>query len=195
MKPRGEMKSNFSAPIKAMLKYKGSLGFSASSCLACLRGFDYYCQPKFSNEHELTKELVMSWARKRETETINGLNRRLAAIREFVRYLLSVGGQAYVYPQKMSSSQTLYVPHIFTDFELSMFFKGADYFDELPDDALYQYIVPVIFRVIYCCGLRPNEGRLIKAKDINLDTGKLYISENRNDTKIGWLCFSMMCWK
>jgi integrase len=173
------LKSHFKTRIEAMLKHKEALGFSASSYLTFLLGFDEYCQSRFPDEKELTKELVMSWARKREAETINTLNRRLAAIREFARYLLDIGKQAYVYPQKMSPSQTRYVPHIFTDSELSMFFRGTDNFDELPDDGLSQYIVPVVFRVIYCCGLRPSEGRLIQIKDIDLNTGRLYIRESK----------------
>jgi integrase len=62
---------------------------------------------------------------------------------------------------------------------LSIFFKGADSFEPLPNDSLAQYIVPVIFRVIYCCGLRPSEGRLIKTKDIDLHAGRLYIRESK----------------
>jgi len=162
-----------------MIKHKEALGFSASSYLVYLRRFDEHCQSRFPDEQELTKELVMSWARKRDSETINSLNRRLAAIREFARYLVSIGEPAYVYPQKMSPPQTRYIPHIFTDYELSMFFKGADSFDESPDDVLHQYIVPVIFRITYCCGLRPSEGRLIKTNDIDFDTGRVYIRESK----------------
>ena len=174
-----KLQSHFRARIEAMIKYKEALGFSATSYFAHLFGFDRYCCSLFPDETELTKELVMSWARMRENETINGLNRRLAAIREFARYLSSIGEQAYVYPQKMSPSPTQYKPHIFTDAELSAFFKGTDSFSGLPRHGLYQYIVPVIFRVIYCCGLRPSEGTSIKTRDIDLDTGKLYIRESK----------------
>ena len=173
------LKSHFKTRIENMIKHKGALGFSASSYFIYLHGFDGYCQSKFPNEKELTRELVMSWARKREAETINTLNRRLAALREFARYLESVGEPAYVYPPKMSPSQTRYMPHIFTDYELSLFSEGADGFDEFPGDALHQYIVPVIFRIIYCCGLRPSEGRLITTRDIDFDTGRLYIRESK----------------
>jgi len=33
--------------------------------------------------------------------------------------------------------------------------------------------------IIYCCGLRPTEARLIKTQDIGLDCGKLYIRESK----------------
>ena len=178
MKPRGKMKSSFGSRIEAMMEHKEALGFSASS-YACLRGFDDYCQARFPDETNLTEELVLSWARKRENETVNTLNRRLAAMREFARYLISTGDQAYIYPQKMSPSPTRHIPHIFTDSELSKFFRSADSLSGIPGDALYQYVVPVMFRVIYCCGLRPAEGRLIKTRDMNLDTGKLHIRESK----------------
>ena len=40
-------------------------------------------------------------------------------------------------------------------------------------------VMPVIFRLIYTCGLRPQEGRLIKRKDINLEEGVLFIPESK----------------
>ncbi|MDR0794581.1 MAG: tyrosine-type recombinase/integrase [Tannerella sp.] len=162
-----------------MITHKTAMGYSASTYNHALCAFDQYCCIHFPNETILTKELVEDWVRLIDKETINSLNRRLATIREFGRYLQSVGLPAYVMPPKMTASQTRYTPHIYTNQELTAFFHGADHFEEMVSDPLAQYIVPVIFRVIYCCGLRPAEGRMIKTEDVELSTGKIYIRETK----------------
>lgn len=172
-------KSNFSCHMNDMISFKKALGYSEASYKIYLCDFDNYCTEHFPKETELTKVLVMDWCRKRDSESINTLNRRLAAIREFSRYLLSVGVAAYVMPPKMTASQTRYIPHIFTDYELSSFFHSTDNMGKALDDPLRHYIIPVIFRLIYCCGLRPNEGLLIKSEDINLESGRLFIRKSK----------------
>jgi len=178
MKARECLESNFSQRIRDMLAYKKALGYSPESYRNHLLQFNAHCLSKFSDETELTKELVTAWAAARPEEAINGHNRRLATIREFGRYLQSVGQSAYVLPPKMSAKQTQFVPYLYTDAELKAFFFGADHCNtnSVP---LRRYIVPVIFRLIYCCGLRPNEGRMIKLADLDMQTGKLYIRESK----------------
>ena len=42
-----------------------------------------------------------------------------------------------------------------------------------------QLVLPVIFRVIYCCGLRSCEARLLRVEDVNLGAGKLTIRASK----------------
>lgn len=172
-----KLKSNFARSIEDMITYKKALGYSEFSYKHYLHDFDNHCAESFPNETELTQEVVMNWCHRRNGEAINSLNRRLAAIREFGRYLQSIGIPAYIMPPKMTATQTRYVPHIYTDHELSSFFYGTDNLRETSGDPLCPYIIPVIFRLIYCCGLRPGEGLRIKNEDIDLKTGRLFIRE------------------
>ena len=43
------------------------------------------------------------------------------------------------------------------------------------------YVIPVIFRLLYTCGLRSSEARLLHVDDIDLSTGKIYIRKSK-----GW---------
>ena len=172
-------KSYFANHMEDMIAYKKALGYSESSYKYQLCDLDKYCIENFSNETELSQDIVMSWCCKHNNESINGLNRRLAVIREFGRYLCSIGITAYVMPPKVTAKQTRYVPHIFTDKELSLFFYGADNIDYDYDDKLRPYIIPVIFRMIYCCGLRPGESLKIKNDDLNLESGRLLIKDSK----------------
>ena len=37
----------------------------------------------------------------------------------------------------------------------------------------------MLFRLIYACGLRPNEGRNLRISDINFETGELFITKTK----------------
>jgi integrase/recombinase XerD len=43
-----------------------------------------------------------------------------------------------------------------------------------------QYILPVIFRLIYGCGLRVSEAENLKNDDVNFDEGFIIIRETKN---------------
>ena len=47
---------------------------------------------------------------------------------------------------------------------------------------LFEYntmMIPVMFRLIYTCGLRPNEGRELLTENINFDTGEILITKTK----------------
>lgn len=174
-----QFRSGFAQNIQDMLDYKEALGYSSSSYEYFLLKFDEFCCENYPKETFLLKEIVFDWAIAKKGESINTLNRRVAVIREFGRYLNSIGIPAYVFPAKMTGAQKQYTPHIFTDSELKSFFYGADHYEKSAWHPMNTYIVPVIFRLIYCCGLRPQEGRLIRTKDIDTNSGKLFIRESK----------------
>jgi integrase/recombinase XerD len=84
-------------------------------------------------------------------------------------------------PPSSDSSEKQYVPHIFTQDELTRFFVQTDqcrYSSEFPDRHL---IMPVLFRMIYSCGLRVSEARLLKVGDVDLENGFLNIQHSKMD--------------
>ena len=73
------------------------------------------------------------------------------------------------------------MPYLYTDFEISSFFDAVD---KLPSHKLSpfrEYVIPVIFRVLYACGLRPLEVRHLKVSELNLMDGSLYISDSKKN--------------
>lgn len=162
------------------IRYKEALGYSRSSYEKFLTNFDRFCLNAYPEETSLTKELVMEWARLHSNENANGLKRRMVALREFGKYLNAIEVKAYVIPSEIIGNFKPFFPYLLTDEELSAFFVAADNITAHKLSPNRQYIVPVIFRLLYCCGLRPNEVRLIRCADINLENGTIYI----RDTKV-----------
>lgn len=173
-------KSVFASQMEDFIQYKMALGYSRSSYEKFLALFDRFCLSAFPEERLLGQQLVMQWIRLRPNETVNGVKRRMAAIREFGKYLNGIGLEAYILPKEMIGPLKPFFPYLFSDNELTAFFAAADGMTPHKLSPYREYVVPVIFRLLYCCGLRPHEVRMIRCSDINLETGNIYIS----DTKI-----------
>ena len=154
-------KSSFAASINDMIEYKKALGFSPESYEQRLFEFDRFCCDKHPNEKILTKELIDEWGQKREKESRNSLVRRLCVIREFGKYLFSIGRQTYVYPSVLIPKMDHFQPYIYSDEELDIFFSATDVLKPHGHAPMREYVAPVIFRLMLGCGLRPKEARLL----------------------------------
>jgi integrase/recombinase XerD len=148
-----------------------------------LKHFDSFVLEKYPEVTGLTKEIVLEWCRKRTYETQATQYRRASIIRRFGIYLDSLGVKAYILPKKYYSTPKQYTPYIYTVAELEKFFAAID-----KDQSRCSYagpyrrqIMPVIFRMIYMCGLRSSEARLLKVADVDLEHGILTINQSKKD--------------
>jgi len=71
-----------------------------------------------------------------------------------------------------------YLPYILTDEELAALFQAADTM-EYKNDPFFQKTASTLLRLLYACGLRPNEGRNLKVEHINFQTGELFITKTK----------------
>ena len=98
---------------------------------------------------------------------------RIVVVREFAKYLISLNNPAFVIPAKYIPKKQKYKSYIYSNIELQNIFKAIDgkqyncYFKRT-------YIVlPVLFRTLYCCGLRISEVVNIKLKNVaNIEKSK-----------------------
>ncbi len=172
-------KSGFAASMEEMIAYKQSLGYSRSTYEPYFKMIDKFCVEHYPHKTYLSKELVLEWAQLHPGEHVNGLRRRVIAIRELGKFLNAIGTEAYIYPSEFLSATQRFKPYTFTDYELKAFFKVTDIFPRNKGAAYNHYVVPVIYRLIYTCGLRPGEARNLKCTDVNLETGRIYIRESK----------------
>jgi integrase/recombinase XerD len=102
-------------------------------------------------------------------------------IRQFGKYIDSIGVKAYIIPKGYYPTEKKYIPYIYTVEELARFFAETDkckYCYERPQRHL---IMPLIFRMIYTCGLRLSEARFLKVADVDLENGVLAILHSKKD--------------
>ena len=168
--------SPFAPAIEAMLEYRSALGLSTIALKANLLRFDRYCIEAYNNHNVLSKELIFAWIEyrlKKGCATNDAATMRLLA-----QYLTAIGQEAYHLPPGFYPHKSTFVPYILTDNELSALFSETD---SLPHKrtTTEALIAPVLFRLIYTCGLRPNEGRELLRANINFDTGEVFITKTK----------------
>lgn len=175
-----EYSSHFSDDIQTYISLKCSLGYSRSTYDRILCQFDRFCRENYPDEKTITQELTEHWCCLREgREHENGLHRRILIVRNFAKYLNSIGKQAYIIPDGMTGKDTPFVPYIFTDEEIRLFFEAADTLPSKPCSKNRGLILPVIFRILFCCGLRPQEVLRIRREHMNLLSGTIYIEDSK----------------
>lgn len=173
------LKSRFREQICSFVDYKNSLGFPYEESSRILWKFDEFCMERFSEKDILDRELALTWLEKRDAESASGHRNRIMVIREFAKFLQAIGSEAYLIPISMTSKGPRYVPHIFSEMEIKAFFSSADHFLPHKDAPARHLVIPVFYRLLYCCGLRPAEARFLKKENVDLVRGAIFIVESK----------------
>jgi integrase len=171
--------SGLSTCIDGFLEQKRKLGFPYEVSAYYLVCFDKHCAELFPLENTLTKEMAFSWAVRKETESNNSFRNRMMPIRELARYMLRLGVSAYIIPEKLTNKDPRYIPHIFSSDELKKFFDILDRIPQRKISPARHLVIPIIFRVLYCCGLRPAEARKLRVEHVDLTNGRIMIVESK----------------
>ena len=172
-------RSHFGPDIAAFVRQQRAVGWPYVTSQQKLAAFDRFCVDHHPDERELTRELAMHWAQRRPGEHVNTLIRRITPVRQFAKYLNGRGIAAYIIPSGIPAKSRRYVPHIYTAEELRAFFHALDQCVYDPHTPVRHWVVPVIFRVLYCCGLRASEATHLTVDDVDLTTGTLHIRQSK----------------
>ncbi len=136
--------------------------------------FDSYCQKFFSGNSLLTEEIAEGWIHDTQSRSKHTLCCRVQTMKKLGRYQRSLGKDSYM-PGYYIKPDPPAAPMLFTDVQLKEFFSLTD---SIPHDYRSpnrEVIFPVLFRLLYCCGLRASEACLLLVENVNLDTGILEI--------------------
>lgn len=171
--------------IQGMLEYKESLGYSRKTYESYLKDFQRYFME--AGHDAFTEEAVLPWCRKRDTETPEGFRRRITPLRELSEYLYAMGYAGYIVPTDIFPAIHRETPYIFTDGELIRLFAESDREPYCTASPCRHLVIPVIYRLIYFCGLRPNEGRELKRSDFCYEDRTLFIRKVRTTGLAGGL--------
>lgn len=170
--------SCFAEYIQGMISARAALGYEKEQYAAALHSFDRYCSDSYPECNELTERLVMSWVLKDNDDT-KGVQGRARAIRLLAQYMNLSGQEAYVLPDRYFGNPKPTEVYMFTDAELSRLFSAIDALPESSRVPHSHLMLPVMFRLIYTCGLRPQEGRELHRRNINFQTGEILITNTK----------------
>lgn len=171
--------SGLAAHIQSLLDFKHAMGFPYDTPERSLRRFDAMCARDYPGQTVLTKDMAMAWATSRDGEHVNGQLRRITPVRQLAKHMNTMGFHAYVIPSGIPGRQIRYRPHLFTGDQLRAFFDAADAIVPSPYGGPRHLVIPVVFRMMYCLGLRPGETRRLHRNDVDLAGGTVRIRESK----------------
>jgi len=171
----------FKDHIQNHIEIKQAVGYKYDAEAHHLKRFDQFTLEKYPVADALTKGIVLDWCNKKAYEAQANQCSRASIIREFGKYLDSIGVKAYIIPKGYYPSEEQYAPYIYTCDELARFFAESDKCQYDCQCPYRHQIMPVIFRMIYLCGLRLSEAILLKVCDVDLENGVLSINHSKND--------------
>ena len=174
-------KQELTAAYHEMLNIKVSLGYKQRTYMSHILPFIEFCADSYPDAKEITKEMLDHWLL---TKNFNAdSTRRIAIIniRHFARFLNAIGKKAYIPPSEYNVKAQRYLPYIFTDEELVQLFDSIDSLTNRIDRREYhpELILPVVFRLELCCGMRPGEPFNLETEDIDLKTGDIFIRKSK----------------
>lgn len=177
------LKSNFKYDIQNFLVLKRSSGYKYTTGQILIEQFDGLCFSNYPNKSFLTKDIALEWAIPRNNESCSSLENRIVVVREFAKYLNSLNKNAFVIPTSYIPKKQKYKSYIYSNAELKKIF---DVIDNRKYGCYHKNtynVLPVLFRILYCCGLRISETLNLKLKNIDLENGiiAVYEAKNNND--------------
>ncbi|SFR01348.1 hypothetical protein [Desulfoscipio geothermicus] len=131
--------------MEAFVEYKHSMRWKYGTGEFYLRDFDRYCAENESEDTSL-KDIIKRWAILRDNECPNTQHVRVAPIREFGKYLQSVGYPgSYILPKKVCQKQIRTMPHFFTGDEIVRFFNACDTLHPRKENIVRHLVLPMLY--------------------------------------------------
>lgn len=177
----------FNGPLKdfcyGYVTYKRSMGYKVGEpALYNLRYMDDFFKKYNMAELTLTKEMVKDYTARRGNEAVKTQHMRMSLIRQFAMFMNSIGYDFYIHPKELIPISKTFTPYIFTHDEIHRILKVVDHLAPTPWSVHYHLIYPMLFRMLYGCGLRINEALSLKTTDVDLKSGVLTVTKAKLNT-------------
>lgn len=170
----------FKQLLENFIQHKRSLGYKYETERDNFLRFSQYTLNHRVENKCLNKELVLGWTAKRKNESVRTWEHRVSNIRQFALYLQNRGHEAYIPIKNRRIIRSEYVPYIFTREEIGRFFQAVD--SILPHSRSNKHhSFPLLFRLLYCCGLRISEACCLKISDVDFNSGILSVRGSKFD--------------
>ncbi len=175
----GSFNGPFAPMLDLFVKQKQALGYDYVGGYSALHVFDVFSQKYDIKNYELTKDIVLDWARKRPNENDATRSLRIRYLQHFSTFLNSQGYCGYVAPpRKFRSSQ--HTAYVFTKDEIRKLFSSLDHMSVSPNSP-YRYLAfPLLYRMLYGCGFRISEVLNLTVGDVDLKSGIIHVIDSKN---------------
>ena len=168
--------SIFADAIEGFVSEREALGYHRKKEATCLMRFDRFCVEIGHHEPCLSRGLAMRWAEKKPYESDDAHGRRIRLIRMLAKYMARSGYDAYIYPDHLGIRRSdAYQPYLFSQAELARFLARVDRCLPLRNSPHRHLIFPLLYRMLYGCGLRVSEALHLNVGDVDAEKGVLTV--------------------
>lgn len=165
------------------LQVRSAIGYdNSSSTLHNLKKMNDFLVEKSPDSLVITKEMFHEYIQLRNGEAVSTQQKRYAAIHGFASFLKQSNYKNIYDSENIVYKRENYIPHIYTEAEISALFKATDAFQHLKVKGIYDHdkMFPVIIRLLYSTGMRISEVLNLKLKDFNKNIGSILIADSKN---------------
>ena len=171
-----ELKSDF----KKMIDYRKAVGYATKTYECMVMPFIIFCGKNYPDDTSITREMIDRWLEEYGYST-NNQAVFIACLRQYTKYINFLGKKSFVPDDDYSLKRIAYEPYVFTDNELRVLFDSFDNYTASTNNRKFKpaIVIAPMFRMMYCCGMRPSEPLHLLCEDVNLDTGDIYIRKSK----------------
>lgn len=157
-----------------------ALGYVGKTSEGAIRRFLHNFVDPIDGTIEFTKEYVLENTKRKPNQSDNTVLREVSAVNCFLGFAIRKGFKAYKIPPKsLPKEKRNFRAHIFSDDEIQRILSAADeapFKKQNPDRHLQ---IPVIFRILFNCGLRTSEVINLQLRDIDLTENILTVLDTK----------------
>ena len=165
--------------INEFIEYKTKNGYAYATAGYHLQKYLVFSAKHSPSESIPSRETIQAFLNE-YGDTPGNLYNIAAVLRELSRYLIGIGyPSAYIIPPGKISLPAPVRPYLFTYGEIEAFFATCD---RLPYNChVYKrhIVLPAMYRLHYCCGLRCKETRTLKIRNVHLDSNYIDILQSK----------------
>lgn len=171
--------SAFATMMYAFWKKREQEGYNNKNQIYYLEEFDrLIMQSKFGSTI-INSELIELWDSYKPYLSNRTKISRHNIIRSFCEYLYAHNHCSFVPDRSKVKNTSTFFPYIFTEEEISRLIGAADNLPQRKNAPYREIVLPAIYRVLYCCGLRVNEALRLRITDCNFKEGTLFVRNGK----------------
>jgi len=185
MQPKAKdyvFQSGISSQINAFLNEKFNLGYKYDRVYLELMSLDRFLLERGCND-ALTQGLALEWVERKPHHKPLTTEYKINILQQLADFMLRNGFNAYRIPQNMIPQKTYeHIPYIFSRNEISRILQAIDNTKYSYTSRKRHLVFPLLYRFLYCCGLRVTEALTLKYGDIDFENNVVTIRSSKSYT-------------
>lgn len=174
--------STLGPDLAAFLEWRRLAGYRFRVQERWLHQFDHYCADRSVSKRDLGPAFFEAFVQGRSSESWATRQARTRLLSQWAGYLRDRGTaiEGPVLPRHPVRHRRR-EPYVYTISELRRLFAVIDTWDPPSHSHTNRTVVdPVLFRLLYGCGLRIMEALRLRCSDVDLEAGLLHIRQGKN---------------